>query len=139
MAEKFKRLYRSKDRILAGVCGGIAEYLGIDPTIVRLAWLLATFAGGIGLLAYVIAWIVIPEAPQGTTAASGSLKEFAGKGRKNKEGQGSLLFGLLLIAVGLLLLAQNLGWIPRIRFELTWPVLLIVIGVALLAKYARKE
>ncbi|MFH1126795.1 MAG: PspC domain-containing protein [archaeon] len=57
-----KKLYRSrKNRMIAGVCGGIAEYFDIDPTLVRLAWILVTFAGGAGLLAYLIAWIIVPE------------------------------------------------------------------------------
>jgi len=58
-----RRLYRSKkNRVIAGVCGGIGEYFNIDPTLVRLLWVLFIFAGGSGLLAYIIAWIIIPEA-----------------------------------------------------------------------------
>jgi phage shock protein C len=60
---KGKRLLRSKtNRMIGGVCGGIGEYLGIDPTIVRLLWILFTFFSfGAGVLAYIIAWIIIPE------------------------------------------------------------------------------
>jgi len=59
-----KRLFRSKtSRILGGVCGGIGEYFNIDPTLVRLAWILFTLAYGAGLIAYIIAWIIIPEKP----------------------------------------------------------------------------
>lgn len=58
-----KRLQRSRhNRMIAGVCGGVAEYFDIDPTIVRLIWVLLGFAYGSGLLAYVIAWVIIPEA-----------------------------------------------------------------------------
>lgn len=57
-----KRLYRSKkNRVIAGVCGGIGEYFNIDPTLVRLLWILFMFAGGSGILAYIIAWIIVPE------------------------------------------------------------------------------
>lgn len=57
-----KKLYRSKkDRIIAGVCGGIAEYAKVDPTVVRLIWALSVLLGGFGILAYLIAWIIIPE------------------------------------------------------------------------------
>jgi phage shock protein C len=57
-----KRLYRSKtNRIIAGVCSGIAEYFNVDPTLIRLLWLLFSLSGGAGVLAYVIAWIIIPE------------------------------------------------------------------------------
>ncbi len=57
-----RRLYRSNtNRILAGVCGGLGEYFGIDPTIVRLLWVLFCLAGGSGVLGYLIALIIIPE------------------------------------------------------------------------------
>jgi phage shock protein C len=59
-----KRLYRSRnDRKLAGVCGGIAEYYGWDPTLVRVAWIVLTLLGGSGILIYLIMWLVMPEAP----------------------------------------------------------------------------
>jgi len=55
-------LFRSaKDKIVAGVCAGIGEYLGVDPTIVRLAFVALSFFGGGGALAYLILWIIIPE------------------------------------------------------------------------------
>lgn len=58
-----KRLYRSQQqKMIAGVCGGIAEYFDVDPTIVRLGWVLLGFAGGSGILAYIIAWIIVPAA-----------------------------------------------------------------------------
>jgi len=60
--KKPKRLYRSKkDRIIGGVCAGIGEYSNLDPVIVRLLWVIATFIFGAGLLAYLVAWIIIPE------------------------------------------------------------------------------
>lgn len=59
-----KRLSRSRnDRKLAGVCGGIAEYYGWDPTLVRVAWIVLTLLGGSGILIYLIMWLVMPEAP----------------------------------------------------------------------------
>ncbi|MBO7276137.1 MAG: PspC domain-containing protein [Clostridia bacterium] len=57
-----KKLYRSQtNKKLAGVCGGLAEYLNIDPTIVRLLWVLVTLFVGCGILAYIIALIVMPQ------------------------------------------------------------------------------
>lgn len=62
MTEGTKRLYRSKEnRYIAGVCGGIAEYFNLDPTIVRLIWIIITALGGAGLLAYIICALVIPS------------------------------------------------------------------------------
>jgi phage shock protein PspC (stress-responsive transcriptional regulator) len=59
-----KRLHRSStDRKVAGVCGGIAQYLGWDPTLVRLLWILLTLAGGSGILIYLILWVVMPDTP----------------------------------------------------------------------------
>src|SRR6478752_6844589 len=56
------RLYRSRDdRILAGVAGGVAEYFGLDPSLVRIAWALLAFAGGFGVLLYIVMAIVVPE------------------------------------------------------------------------------
>ena len=60
-----KKLYRSKtNKKLAGVCGGLGEYLNVDPTIVRLVWVLASLCIGSGILAYIIALIVMPEQPE---------------------------------------------------------------------------
>ena len=61
-----KKLYRSrKNQIFAGVCGGIGEYFDIDPVIIRLLWVLLTFAGmGFGILLYIVAWIIIPLEPK---------------------------------------------------------------------------
>ena len=60
-----KRLYRSKtDRQIAGVCGGLGKYFDIDPTIIRLAWVIALFFAGGGLFAYLLAMIVVPTEPE---------------------------------------------------------------------------
>ena len=57
-----KRLFRSrKDRIIGGVCGGLGNYLNVDPVLVRVVWAILFFAAGVGLLAYILAWIIIPE------------------------------------------------------------------------------
>lgn len=60
-----KRLYKSNtNKMLDGVCGGIAEYFGIDPTLVRLGWVVFCAIGGCGILAYIIAAIIIPRSPE---------------------------------------------------------------------------
>ncbi len=51
---------------IAGVCGGVAEYLNMDPTVVRILWILSLFVSGIGLLAYLIAWAIMPRESYGT-------------------------------------------------------------------------
>ena len=62
----FKRLYRSRtERKIAGICGGLGEYFGVDPVFVRLLWIVVTCLSGVvpGILAYLIGWLVVPEEP----------------------------------------------------------------------------
>ena len=60
-----KKLYKSAtDKKLDGVCAGVGEYLGIDPTVIRLLWLISIFFGGAGILAYIIAAVIIPRKPE---------------------------------------------------------------------------
>ena len=64
---KGKRLYKSRtNRTICGVCGGIGEYCDIDPTIIRILWIVFTFAGGSGILAYIICALVMSNAPEDT-------------------------------------------------------------------------
>lgn len=55
-----KRLTRSREKMVAGVCGGLANYFDIDPTIVRILFVVIAFAGGASLLAYLIMWVIVP-------------------------------------------------------------------------------
>jgi phage shock protein C len=60
-----KKLYLSDThRMIGGVCGGIGEYFDIDPTVIRVAWVIFALMGGAGLIAYLIAWIIIPRKPR---------------------------------------------------------------------------
>ncbi len=60
-----KRLYKSKnDKKIAGVCAGIAEYFNVDPTLIRLGWVFATVLAGAGIIAYIIAAIIVPDKPE---------------------------------------------------------------------------
>jgi phage shock protein C len=64
MSSNVKKLYRSrKDRMIGGVCGGLAEYLSMDPTVIRILYILFALTGGSGILVYVILLLVIPEEP----------------------------------------------------------------------------
>jgi phage shock protein C len=64
------RLYRSRDdRMIAGVAGGLAEYLGLDPSLVRIGWAILILAGGLGLVIYIIMAIIVPEEPELGSAA----------------------------------------------------------------------
>lgn len=66
-----KRLYRSREeKIIGGVCGGLAEYLNVDPTLVRLALVLITLFAGAGIIAYLVLWVIVPLAPPPPPAAA---------------------------------------------------------------------
>lgn len=70
-----KRLYRSRaDRRVAGVCGGIADYLAVDPTIVRIIWALFAIAGGPGVVLYIILAAIIPEEPEYVQTSAQKIK-----------------------------------------------------------------
>lgn len=79
MAQKVnKKLYRSDNKILGGVCAGFAEYIDADPSLVRLIYVGISLISGIfaGILVYILAWIIIPEAPtKGGTKYMGKAKE----------------------------------------------------------------
>ena len=71
-----KRLYRRQDgRVVAGVCVGLADYLGIDPTLVRLGFALLTVFGGLGIPLYLCAWVVIPEKGDGASIAENFVNQ----------------------------------------------------------------
>jgi phage shock protein C len=138
-----RRLYRSQtESVLGGVAGGVAEYLDVDPAIVRVIWaLLAILTGGVFFLLYIVMWIVVPLAPDGAepaerepvepgaAAASGWNPEPARRVRRRSAG-GSWIFGLILIGLGLYFLARE--YLPNIDFDRLWPLGLILLGVVLL-------
>lgn len=127
-----RRLLRSRDeRVLGGVCGGIGEYLGVDPVLIRLAAVLLVFAGGAGVIAYIVAWIVIPEEPEGAAHEPGAAK--ASGQDEEMQGRARVIAGAVLAGLGGLLLLDIL--LPfSFDHDLIWPVLLIVIGAAVIAR-----
>ncbi|KUO61294.1 MAG: hypothetical protein APF84_11710 [Gracilibacter sp. BRH_c7a] len=93
-----KQLYRSRNnKVIAGVCGGVAEYFEVDPTIVRIAWLLLAFPGGIGLIAYIICWIVMPE--KSSSVASADFYENDHQTTEEKE-KNKKIIGIALVIIG---------------------------------------
>lgn len=134
------KLYRSRnDRVLAGVCAGLAEYFKIDPVLIRVIFIAAALGGGFGLLAYLIFWIVTPESPYpGASAEDSATDENANfsyqseaVNHKKSQQQGSVIAGSILILLGGLFLAEE--FLPDFDFEKYWPLILIFIGIGLLA------
>jgi phage shock protein C len=126
-----RRLYRSQsDKIIAGVCGGFAEYLNLDTTIIRLAWILLTLLGGSGLILYILAFFIVPEKPMAQTDSPPIVKSDFGSVR---------IFGILFVLVGAILLLDNLEILSFHRlwhrsWEFVFPGILILAGIYLLTK-----
>lgn len=136
---EFRRLTKSRtDRMIDGVCGGVAAYAGVDATLVRLAWVLLTLLGGSGILLYIAAMILVPkEQPAPGTVTAESPGAQAPKPAWKSNGTNTKFWGILLIGVGAFWLAGNLGfhfwhhwW--GLSLGIAIPVLLILAGVAFL-------
>jgi len=140
-----KRIYRNqREKVLGGVAAGIADYFDIDVAWVRLAFVLAVFASGFGLLAYVIAWIVFPKDERSGAqidevrkVAAASIKTGVQRGRRGISSGSRNAFGILLILLGaLFFMDQNFYWF---RFDSFWPLLLVGLGVYLIIRAAQPE
>jgi phage shock protein C len=125
------RLYRSRDdRVIGGVSAGIAQYLGTDPVVVRLVFVVLALVGGGGLLAYLIAWVIVPEEPAAEDLPPGTP---AGHGATRATGSDpSLLAGLVLVVMGAALLVHRL--VPGFSWRFAGPVLLVALGVLLVGR-----
>jgi len=118
-----RRLYRNEnDAMLGGVCSGLGDYLAIDPTWVRLFFILLTLATGFGLLMYLVMWIMMPKVSK--VADSGVTQTSEGLAQAN------IIVGATLLALGLMFLVKNLNltWFGLVNPGLFWPLLLIGIG-----------
>lgn len=129
-----KRLYRSrKDAMIAGVCGGLAEYLGIDSALVRIIFAAAMIAGGVGVLAYFLAWIIIPEMK--TEGSDYNTADSTYNERRQPELSGDrvrMMIGFGFIAMGVLFFINKL--FPQFTFDIFWPAILIMVGALILLK-----
>jgi phage shock protein C len=132
-----RRFLRSRaNRVLAGVCGGVAEYYGSDVTAVRiLAVVIAVFTGILPLLfLYLIAAVLVPERLDGTAPMAGSSAgPTAGAGAPTR-GAG-LVIGVLLVAVGVLALANE---VLLVDWDIVWPFALVALGGGLIVAAYRR-
>ncbi len=135
-----KKLYRSRtDRMIAGVCGGLAEYFNIDSTLVRLAAVALTLAGGSGVLAYLIFWFVVPQRPLDMSASenpptSSDTEEHPVDREETEAGTAALFIGVLLTVLGFLFLVGNFISFAWLSFSKLWPLVLIAIGILIVVK-----
>jgi phage shock protein C len=131
-----KKIERSKtDRVLAGVCGGFAQYLNVDPTLVRILWIFFTLFGGGGILAYILAIFIIPE-----ESYSGKIEDTP----KEKDDNAMIVWGIVLILVGLVLFFQHkpiihLMWHSFWGAGINLIFALLIIGLGIYLIYTRGE
>jgi len=155
-----EKLYRSvREKMIGGVCGGLADYFSVDVTLVRLIVLVATFAGGVGSLAYLAAWIIIPvnSAEQGEQtelhnrdvgdvvkgmvsdvkdATKGFYLQEKHEKHENHENRTKIAGGIL-VTLGVLFLLQRIlpSWFDMGKM---WPLILILIGFAIIYRGGRR-
>ena len=157
-----KRLNRSRsDRMIWGVCGGLAKYFDMDPVIIRIIFVLLIFANGLGILAYIIMAIVVPLEGSKATAPKEAIKEnveeikeaaeelgheirstFAAEDKaeaSDKIHQRRNLIGIALVVLGILILMGTLNMFWWFRWGYLWPLILVAIGLIIIFGARRKK
>ncbi len=150
-------LYRSRsDAMIAGVCGGLGRYLAIDPIWVRLVFvLLALSGGGLGVLIYLVLWLVIPRQGAGRPATTETVRSGTQGIAERARAMGDevrerlaqpdpsliALIGGLLVVFGAIFLLREFGlaWARWLDFDVLWPVILIALGIVLIVRHFRGE
>ena len=157
-----QRLTRNRRKaVIGGVAAGFADYFNVDPVLVRLGFVLLFLANGIGLLFYIICWVIMPtneeDVPQQTSTgekvaeevrAAGEQVRAAGERVANEvrevrgSGRGRMIGGIVLIVLGSMFLLDRFSWMfhwPHwLRFGNLWPLILVAIGVSMLLR-SRQE
>ncbi len=144
-----KKFVRTKDKRIAGVCGGIAKYFNIDPLIVRVLFLAMMFLGGSGLFIYIVLLIIMPyeddefadyveiNSDDASKESPYSEKKNTTEVKKRFLNVSSLIMGLLLILLGIFFLLRN--FFPLLKFEYWFPLLLVVGGLLLIITAVKRE
>jgi phage shock protein C len=145
-----KRLYRDElNKKIAGVCAGLAEYLNIDVTIVRVVFALALILKGVGVLPYIVLWVVLPKKPyhlgnpsvdytvppqtDGYNPFSAGVPPtppFAME--RKKTSSFGLIAGMALVLFGSFFLLEEFNLVPFLDFEKLWPVIFIIVGAVII-------
>jgi phage shock protein PspC (stress-responsive transcriptional regulator) len=161
-----RRLYRSRtDTVLGGVASGLAAYLNTDPALVRIAWaILVPLTGGAAFLAYIVGWIVVPEEPYPGAAMGAPATTITDPGEASDEaspiqpaastdsgstwtppapihrstdGRAGMVVGIGLVLIGLWFLVRE--YLPPIRWNLIWPIIIVAVGAIILISAMRRR
>jgi phage shock protein C len=130
-----KKLYRSSsDKIIAGVCGGLAEYFAVDSTLIRILFVALTLANGFGVLLYIIMALIVPKDKKTGTRdnardLAAGAKHLASQVRSSDNGRN--LLGLIIVGLGLVILIKNILPVPPVwmHARVFWPAVIIAIGL----------
>lgn len=148
MAGKNTKLVRSEsNRIIGGICAGLGEFLGVDPTIIRLAFVLFTVLGGSGILIYIILWLIIPSEASGSTIDKENIKknveemkasagDLGKKFKSYSKGYNTrTVVGIILIGIGAVTLLDNLGIFKYFYLNKLIPgAILIILGILIFTR-----
>lgn len=141
----YQRLYRSRtNRVIAGVAGGLGEYFDIDPTLIRVIFILITIFGGSGIIIYLALWLIVPY--KSSRLSEGGLEDNVRQIREqarrvsseirisSRRHDSRVWWGILIMVTGVLFLFNNFGFFTIFSIVKIWPFILIVFGLAVLLK-----
>lgn len=138
-----KKLYRSREnRVIAGVCGGLGEYFNIDPVIIRIILLLMFFLQGMGIMLYIIAWIIIPA--HNEEEEHQTSETHTGNTNHEFQSRSALIVGIFLVLIGVFFLIKNFWFYEYLRvwgeysLKYIFPLLLVITGIYLLVRSKTK-
>ncbi len=158
-----KRLYRSKsDRMIWGVCGGLARYFDVDPTLIRIIAVLSIFISGAGIIAYIILAIVVPSESSKAAEPKDAIKENVEELKKTaselgREIQSTFtskdeseettgvryrrrnLLGIIIIIIGVILMLSSFNLFWWFRWSYLWPIIIIAIGLLIIVSPRKKR
>jgi len=141
----YARLHRSAtNKYLGGVAGGLGEYFNIDPTLIRIIFIILAAFGGSGFLVYLILWLILPAEHSAQNAQDNirdnvdemreKAEKFAEDIRLNHHASNKSLWGLLVLGLGVLFLLDSFGIYSFSNISRLWPILLIIVGLSIISK-----
>jgi len=135
-----------KNKVLGGVCAGLANFFNVDPTLIRIIFVLITLFGGSGVLLYLILWLLIPSSGHTSEISKASIKrgademkdrveEFAEEAKNfSKTNNSKYLLGITLLILGIIFLFDNFGFFHFFNLWKLWPIILIILAILILSK-----